>query len=85
MPTGGVRKPSERFVKKMTPMWTGWMPNDSATGMTSGDTTRIAEYRSIRQPTTSSSMFRRNRNRYFECTKLTTRSVRRNGMPASIM
>jgi hypothetical protein len=34
--------------------------------MMSGETTRIAEYRSIRQPTTSSSRLSSSRKTYFE-------------------
>ena len=41
IPTGGVKKPSCMFIKKITPVCTGCMPKDSAIGIMSGETINI--------------------------------------------
>ena len=84
IPIGGVKKPSARFIKKITLVCMGWMPKDSAIGIMSGDTTKIAEYKSIMQPTKINNTFSNNKNTYFECIYVCTISVNKVGTFASI-
>ena len=62
----------------------GWIPKDSAIGIMSGDTTKIAEYKSIIQPTKISNTFSNSKNTYFEWIYVCTISVKTDGMFASI-